>query len=243
MLPGIWAQPDPPLLVRLQALMAFDRDAVVTGHAAACLHFAARPPSGVVDVSCRRRRDRHAGYTFERRWIDPEFITVDNGMRCTGPAMTAIDLAATDDGSTIDTALRQRAVSLEELHRALAATTGRRGHQLRRRVLADSRDQPWSAAERLAHRLLRQASITGWRANHRISVGARHYFGDIVFAARRLVVEIDGWQSHGSAAAFQQDRTRQNALVLAGWRVLRFTWMDLSGAGFVTAVRAALRSR
>jgi len=42
---------------------------------------------------------------------------------------------------------------------------------------------------------------------------------------------------------FHSDRWRQNALMLAGWRVLRFSWlmMEEDPEAFVAAVRAALR--
>ena len=39
-------------------------------------------------------------------------------------------------------------------------------------------------------------------------------------------METDGWQAHGTPYAFQADRTQTNALQLAGWLVLRFTWED-----------------
>jgi very-short-patch-repair endonuclease len=41
------------------------------------------------------------------------------------------------------------------------------------------------------------------------------------------VVEIDGLAFHSDPADFGTDRERQNRIVLAGWRVLRFTWYDL----------------
>ena len=40
----------------------------------------------------------------------------------------------------------------------------------------------------------------------------------------RLAIEIDGWQFHGKYLKdFTRDRQRDRALVLNGWRVLRFT--------------------
>ena len=45
--------------------------------------------------------------------------------------------------------------------------------------------------------------------------------------AARVAVEVDGWAWHSDVERFREDRRRQNALVLAGWTVLRFTWDDL----------------
>jgi very-short-patch-repair endonuclease len=42
------------------------------------------------------------------------------------------------------------------------------------------------------------------------------------------VIEVDGRAHHTTPDRFERDRERQNALVAAGWTVLRFTWRDLT---------------
>ncbi|OWY60874.1 hypothetical protein B7486_66825 [cyanobacterium TDX16] len=42
-----------------------------------------------------------------------------------------------------------------------------------------------------------------------------------------VAVEVDGFASRIDRSRFQDDRTRQNALVQAGWTVIRFTWEDV----------------
>jgi very-short-patch-repair endonuclease len=44
---------------------------------------------------------------------------------------------------------------------------------------------------------------------------------------------------------FEDDRRRQNMIVLEGWTVLRFTWADVTKRSdeVVTTVRAALAKR
>ena len=70
--------------------------------------------------------------------------------------------------------------------------------------------------------------LTGWRANYPVRVaGCLLGVADIAFPAARLIVEVDGLAHHSTPDRFQRDRTRQNALVAAGWTVLRFTWQDL----------------
>ncbi len=63
-------------------------------------------------------------------------------------------------------------------------------------------------------------------------LGFRRWQIDIAFPVRRLAVEVDGW-----------DRAKQNALVIAGWTVLRFTWHDIRDrpADTVARIVAALR--
>lgn len=51
---------------------------------------------------------------------------------------------------------------------------------------------------------------------------------DIAFPRERLGIEIDGYAVHSAPATFQADRARGNDLLLAGWRILHFTWADLT---------------
>ena len=99
----------------------------------------------------------------------------------------------------------------------------RRSNKQRRQIVLESRENPWSPPERLAHRLLRDAGITGWVGNLRVVVRGHPYYVDIGFPEINLDVEIDGCEFHTAAADFEKDRWRQNDLVNAGWRVLRFT--------------------
>ena len=47
---------------------------------------------------------------------------------------------------------------------------------------------------------------------------------DLVCRSRRVVLEADSWTFHATRSAHRRDCARYNALVLAGWRVLRFSW-------------------
>ena len=71
----------------------------------------------------------------------------------------------------------------------------------------------------------------------------RLYYIDIAFTRVRLAIEIDGRLHETDEDLFQSDRWRQNALVAAGWTVLRFTWEMLTdhSEAFIEAVRHALR--
>jgi very-short-patch-repair endonuclease len=109
-------------------------------------------------------------------------------------------------------------------------------------MLLDSRDEPWSAAERLAHRVFRAGGLTGWQTNVPVRCGDRRYFLDVVFREARLVVEIDG-RIHLLPDAFESDRQRGNDLLLAGWRVIHVTWRMLvdEPERVVAMIRRALR--
>ncbi|MGH2888051.1 MAG: DUF559 domain-containing protein [Solirubrobacteraceae bacterium] len=43
----------------------------------------------------------------------------------------------------------------------------------------------------------------------------------------RVVVEVDGFATHGTRAAFERDRRRDQILLAAGYTVIRVTWRQL----------------
>jgi very-short-patch-repair endonuclease len=65
---------------------------------------------------------------------------------------------------------------------------------------------------------------------------------DFIWHDARLIVEVDGWEGHRTRVAFQDDRTNTNALQLAGYVVLRFTYEDVKHRSHLVAdqVRQAL---
>jgi very-short-patch-repair endonuclease len=55
-------------------------------------------------------------------------------------------------------------------------------------------------------------------------VPGRRYVVDMVLREYGLAIEIDGWEYHGKyKKGFIRDRQKDRALLLAGWRVVRFT--------------------
>ncbi len=51
---------------------------------------------------------------------------------------------------------------------------------------------------------------------------------DAVWDRQRLVVEVDGYRYHRTRAKFERDRRKDGQLLLAGYRVLRITWRQLT---------------
>ena len=225
-LPGVYAEPGAcdSIRTRILAVMHWDPDAVLLGSAAAWVSF--WPEIRMTHISCsvRHHRRTQAGFEFTRRHIPSELVVSRSGLRYTSPALTALDLCATVGGDAIDQALRTRATTLAHLQRAMELTGGRKGNRTKRQLLLDSRAEPWSEAERSFHRLLRNAGITGWRANRPVVLDHSTFYVDILFRKLRLVIEIDGRLYHTGAEVFETDRWRQNLLVLDGWWMLRFTW-------------------
>lgn len=101
-----------------------------------------------------------------------------------------------------------------------------------------------SEAERLTHRILRNAGLGDFAANHAV-FDDRGLIGyvDIAFVDSRVAVEIDGLAWHSDSTRFQRDRSRQNRLANAGWEVRRFTWDDITNrpAQMIETIREAIR--
>jgi very-short-patch-repair endonuclease len=141
--------------------------------------------------------------------------------------------------------LRTRTTTLSRLQRALELTPSRPGNRERRALLSDSRDEPWSQAERRFHRLLRVAGITGWRANRPVEYQGETFYIDVRFRRLMLAIEIDGWEFHNSQEVFESDRRRQDLLVINGWRVLRFTWRMITDEPewVISVLRTAMQQK
>lgn len=75
------------------------------------------------------------------------------------------------------------------------------------------------------------------------------YYGDLMCRRARVIVEIDGREFHIAPEVFNNDRRRQNALVLDGWLVLRYSaatvmaHLDAVVDEIIAVVRKRRRSR
>lgn len=54
------------------------------------------------------------------------------------------------------------------------------------------------------------------------------YKVDVGFPRQKVAIEVDGLAFHSATEDFHADRLRQNNIMLMGWQVLRFTWLDLT---------------
>ena len=55
----------------------------------------------------------------------------------------------------------------------------------------------------------------------------RHIEADFLWRRQRVIVETDGWETHGTRTAFHSDRRRDQLLLRNGWQPARVTWRQL----------------
>lgn len=188
------------------------------------------PPCVAVPVGHHLRL---SGVVVLRRQVPAGHVRgLPDGTRLTVPARTLVDCLRLAPESRreqlLDTALLRRWVSLDALRAVVDDLRGRPGAAVLADLLAGVESGARSRAERLAQQVLVRTGLQGWAWNHPVALpdGAVAVV-DAALPHLRIAVEIDGRAFHSDATAFQHDRTRQNALVAAGWTVLRFTWSDL----------------
>jgi hypothetical protein len=117
---------------------------------------------------------------------------------------------------------------------------GARGFARAAALLTAAADRADSAAERPSSRFSVRPGSPGWK----VGFPFQQWKIDIAFPAERIAIEIDSWAWHTDVQRFRTDRYKGNALVGAGWTLLRFTWHDLTNRPdyVVAQIRAALRT-
>lgn len=227
---GVFFVDDRPLTeaARIRAAVwGYGPRAVASGLAAAWWHGFTRFAPADVEVTVPRSSSGRcrAGSRLRRRDLAPADVVEQDGLAMTAPALTAVEAAVRRGGGPkiMDTALFGD-LDVRDLWRAHLRNKGRYGSPAARRLLQAASDGTRSAAERLLVKHLRTAGITGWKTNYPVG----RYKVDFAFLAAKVVIEIDGLAFHSSTDDFHHDRVRQNDIMLLGWQVLRFTWLDLT---------------
>jgi very-short-patch-repair endonuclease len=237
------------------AVLAAGPDAVASHRSAALLHGLRQAPApDLHEVTVPAPRHPRLGDVAVHRTLalpDRDRCRV-RGVPCTTGARTLVDLAALLDRDAltalVDEAVFDQVVARGVLHgRALAMAGGRGGVDLLVRLTAPGAAPVFrSWLEREGDRVLRAGRLPAPRWN--VSVEDRRGVIGIVDAswrAERVVLELDGLRFHASDEQWRKDRGRDRRLALAGWRVLRYTWLDVRQrpAALVAEVAEALGVR
>ena len=224
--PGVYTAPslahEPAVLAR--AAMALSPDAVVRGAAAAALTWWPGLKVDSVHVSHRVAHRGGHGLTWSREVLPSDLVLEADGVRLACPEVSVLDLVPVLGGAAIDEGLRRGAVSLAGLHDALARMSERPGNAERRWLLRDSRDEPWSEAERHLHRGVRSLRLAHpYRTNFRLDLPGGPMFLDLALPNLSLGFEVDGFEYHGGRDAFERDRRRLARLAAHGWQCVPFS--------------------
>ena len=217
---------------RAALLACGDEAGLSFGSAGAALGVLREAPP-VVDVSVIGHRRAPAGVRVHR--VARLETVRRHGMRVTTPIATLHDLSRVLPAAELTRAVEQAQVLKLVTHAQLVASlTGRPSPALRDALQIEAGFTRSEAEQRL-RALIRRAGLPQPQTNARI---AGHEV-DALWPNQRLVVEIDGFAFHGSRAAFERDRRRDADLQATGYRVLRFTWRQLTREPELVAARIA----
>ena len=148
----------------------------------------------------------------------------------TEPVRTVIDCARDlpfDEALCVaDSALRVGDVTCAQLAQAVDALSGPRSAQARRVVDAASAEAA-NPLESVLHALCLE--VDGLQVQQQVVIRAPggNATVDLADKALRLVIEAEGYETHGTRSGFDKDCRRYTVLVCRDWLVLRFTWTQV----------------
>lgn len=215
----------------LAAVLSAGRGAAVS-HRAAGRMWGIYPGDAPVEIVVPRTRSARLRGVVVHRTVNDIPITRRHAIPTTSAARTVIDLGAVVRDhrveDALDRGLTDRLFTMRALEWELAriARQGRDGcgvlHRvLDRRALGDQRAD--GLLEPRFAQLVRRYGLP--EPQFQYAIGP--YRVDFAYPQIKLAIEVDGYSVHRTRQAFQDDRTRQNALVALGWTILRFTWADV----------------
>ena len=238
----------------MAAVLAYGPRAAASHRTAAGLHGLRADNRATTDISLplQSARSRPGIHAHATPTLRPTDVTTRHGIPCTTVARTLLDLAEVVPRGHLERAVEQaqmlRVFDLRALEDVIAQANGRSGAVALRGVLAELADEPGLTASDIEDRFLdlcRSAGLPKPEVNAWVNVdGGPPLRADFRWRRQRLIVETDGWASHGTRNGFERDRRRDQRARLAGWEVLRFTRRQLlREPDWVTATTAALLDR
>lgn len=232
----------------MAAVLSCGEGAVLSHRAAAVLWGIWERSPATIDVTVPRggRRGR-PGLVVHRSGRRGEGqVARRQGIPVTSSVRTLIDIAEVVERRVLERALdaaqRLRLCSERDLRAGIERNPGRVGAARIAAVLDEHQLGSTATANDFEEAFLGLCDSHGI---DRPEVNARvgRYRADFLWREPRLIVETDGYATHGTRGAFESDRERDIELGDAGWRVRRFTWRQLvERPGWVASrVRGAVR--
>jgi hypothetical protein len=216
---------------RIGALLACGAGAVLS-HQTAADHWNIRPsasPRIHVSLTTRSGR-RRPGITIHRpRRLPAHETTRHEGLAITTVARTLLDLTdavgVADLRKAIERSDANKLFNGYDVQSVIAQNPGRRTKKLERALHDADFGFKRSTLESDFLALCKRFGLPRPEVNVQI---AGHEV-DFFFREQRLVVETDGWKTHGRKRAFEDDRVRDVAMAKAGLQHVRFSHDRITG--------------
>jgi hypothetical protein len=218
----------------IAAVLALGPDAVVARRGAGA-HWGIRPSAGPrVEVISPRSLPRRSRIVPVRALLPDDEWTIHDGIPVTTVPRTILDLAAVLPRAQLEQCLeRAEALRLRDtlsVADLLTRYPGARGSRKLRTILVDEAIGGGITREELEaafHLFVDECGFPKPEINAPLSIGPDSFVADFLWRKARLIVELDGYATHGTRQAFERDRRRDRRLQAAGWRPIRVTWRHL----------------
>jgi very-short-patch-repair endonuclease len=221
--------------VWMAAVLAAGPKAVLSHHSAAALWGLRGYSERAVEVTAPRKSTSSRQIRRHYSLLPADEVSVREGIPVTTVPRTIFDLAVTESGDVVENLLRE--MEFRELWDRLSLWDlverypGKRGVRKVRAALERLKEEPSgckrSPLEEQFAPFLRRHHLPLPRFNDWILLGAKRYQVDCHWSGTWQIVELDGWEGHGTKSAFREDRARDRALRVAGYSVTRLTWNQL----------------
>lgn len=247
-------------LVKVKAAARLHPDAIVVGESAAALHgmWCPRPAGwGPIEMVAGKAHRQYKQARLLKRKIDKCDITTVDGIRCTTPSRTALDIAAKstlpeglvmiDSYGRLSNPTRKQTLDpayRDQVRGELLATAARmrrlRGIDRARYAAALANPAAESAPESYARGLFILAGhpepLVGCEIR---GANGKTYYADLLWPQTRQIVEIDGAEKYEDRRDLVAEKRREDAIRAAGYPVRRIMAGDLWITGIGTTGRRA----
>ena len=204
--------------------------------AAILLGIARRGMAEVVEITSPRTRTSRVDGVAVHRPLDLVYdldVIVVDGIPCTGPLRTLVDLGVSESWLEVWDAIERAIQAGLTTHKgcewmlARLSKQGRHGCGPFRRAL-DERALKMKAPDKG----LLEPRFAGLAARYKLPAsvyqldvfGDGSVFADFAWLAEKVIVEVKGFEQHGTPQAMTDDFEREHRLLNDGWIVLSFTW-------------------
>jgi very-short-patch-repair endonuclease len=165
--------------------------------------------------------------------LDPVDFTRHDGVPVTTVARTLLDLAAAASprelARVVDRSERLELFDLVAVEEVLSRAKSRRGAAALGAAVAAWRPrQTRSELEDRFQEVLTAAALTPPQVNVLLTGERAQHEVDVLWLQERLVVQLDGFIYHRTRRDRERDAARDADLELAGYRVVRLTWDEVT---------------
>jgi len=206
-------------------------EAALSHRTAAALWELLPSPAGRVEVTTRRHRTSPSGLRVHQSATLAEDVVLHHGLAVTSPTRTLVDLADVLAPDRLTRVLHRaeivRVLDARALQARLHELPGRRTRALSAALTDLGHLGPDHTRSELEERFLALIAPFGLPPP-RVNATVAGYEVDFLWPRQRVVAETDGAATHATRSGFEADRRRDLALLLAGYRVVRFTWRQVA---------------